>query len=106
MLTDGNTAPNQYVYGAYGIEPLDRRRWSQSSTMSLTNVVEKRFAIACDEVKKRNVTVWFIAFGTDLNPVMTTCAGSGHYFKANNAAELNAIFSKIAASMGDLRITK
>jgi hypothetical protein len=37
---------------------------------------------------------------------MTTCAGDGHYFQANNAAELNAIFSKIAASMGDLRISK
>jgi Flp pilus assembly protein TadG len=106
MLTDGNTAPNQYVYGAYGIEPLDRRRWSQSSTSSLKDVVENRFAVACDEVKKRNVTVWFIAFGTDLNPVMTSCAGEGHYFKADNAAELNAIFSKIAASMGDLRIAK
>jgi hypothetical protein len=106
MLTDGETATSQYAYGPYGIEPLDRRRWSKASTSTLTNVVEKRFAVACDEVKKRNVTVWFIAFGTNLNPVMTACAGSGHYFKADNAAELNAIFSKIAASMGDLRISK
>jgi hypothetical protein len=106
MLTDGNTAPNQYVYGAYGIEPLDRRRWSQMSTRTLTDVVEKRFAVACDEVKKKNVTVWFVAFGTDLNPVMTECAGSGRYFKADNAAELDAIFSKIAAAVGDLRVTR
>jgi Flp pilus assembly protein TadG len=106
MLTDGETATSERSYGPYGIEPLDRRRWSKSSAMSLTNVVEKRFAVACDEVKKKNVTVWFIAFGTNLNPVMTACAGSGHYFKADNAAELNAIFSKIAASMGDLRISK
>lgn len=69
-------------------------------------MVESRFAVACDEVKKKNVTVWFIAFGTALNPVMTNCAGKGHYFQANNAAELNAIFSKIAAALGDLRIAK
>jgi Flp pilus assembly protein TadG len=106
MLTDGETATSQYAYGAYGIEPLDKRRWSKASASTLTQVVEKRFAVACDEVKKKNVTVWFIAFGTALNPVMTTCAGDGHYFQANNAAELNAIFSKIAASMGDLRISK
>jgi Flp pilus assembly protein TadG len=106
MLTDGETAPNNYAYGTYGIEPLDQRRWSQTSSNSLTNTVENRFAVACDEVKKKNVTVWFIAFGTALNPVMTNCAGEGHYFQANNAAELNAIFSKIAAAMGDLRIAK
>lgn len=106
MLTDGETAPSSYAYGTYGIEPLDERRWSQTSARSLTNVVESRFAVACDELKKKNVTVWFIAFGTALNPVMTNCAGSGHYFQANNAAELNAIFSKIAAALGDLRIAK
>lgn len=106
MLTDGDTVTNQFAYGPYGIEPLDRRRWSKSSATSLTNVVEKRFAVACDEVKKKNVTVWFVAFGTNLNPVMTACAGSGRYFKADNAAELDAIFSKIAASVGDLRISR
>jgi hypothetical protein len=106
MLTDGATQPNQYVYGAYGIEPLDRRRWSQTSTTELAQVVEQRFSVACEEVKKMNVTVWFITFGTDLNPVMTTCAGEGHYFKASNAVELNAVFSKIAASLGDLRISQ
>ena len=57
-------------------------------------------------IKKKNVTVWFVAFGTNLNPVMTACAGSGRYFKADNAAELDAIFSKIAASVGDLRISR
>ena len=37
---------------------------------------------------------------------MTNCAGVGHYFEANNTAELNAIFGKIAAQMGDLRVSK
>ena len=36
----------------------------QSSALTLTETVEKRFAVACDEVKKRNVTVWVIGFGT------------------------------------------
>jgi hypothetical protein len=106
MLTDGETAPVPYAYGTYGIEPLDERRWSQTSSLTQTQVVEKRFAVACDEVKKKNVTVWFIAFGTALNPVMTECAGNGRYFQANNSTELNAIFDKIASALGDLRIKK
>jgi len=106
FLTDGQTAPREVAYGAYGVEPLDQRRWSESSPMSLTDVVEGRFSVACDEVKKRNVTVWVIAFGTEMNPIFTECAGPGRFFEANNATELQDVFSKIAAQMGDLRISK
>lgn len=69
-------------------------------------MVEKRFTVACNEVKKRNVTVWVVGFGTTLNPILTNCAGDGHWFEARNAAQLNTVFSKIAASMGYLRVSK
>lgn len=74
--------------------------------MSLTETVENRFGVACAEVKRRNITVWVIGFGTTLNPIMTECAGPGHFFEAQDAAQLNDVFSKIAAQMGDLRVTK
>ena len=106
FLTDGETAPLDLSYGTYGIEPLDQRRWSQSSPETLTQVVEKRFGVACDEVKKRNITVWIIGFGTKLNPVMTQCAGAGHYFEAKDASELYDVFSRISAQLGDLRVTR
>lgn len=109
FLTDGETAPLDLSYGTYGIEPLDTRRWDPASPkggLTLTDVVEKRFGVACSEVKKRNITVWIIGFGTTLNPVMTDCAGPGHFFEANDAAELADVFSKIAAQLGDLRISK
>jgi Putative Flp pilus-assembly TadE/G-like len=106
FLTDGLTAPRDISYGAYGVEPLDRRRWSESSADSLTEVVEKRFGVACSEVKKRNITVWVIGFGTSLNPIMTECAGPGHFFEAADAAELQDVFSSIATQLGDLRISK
>ncbi len=105
FLTDGHTEPYDVAYGAYGIEPLDQRRWDQSSPMSLVETVEERFKFACNEVKKNNTTVWVIAFGTTLNPAMTECAGPGQYFEADNAAELQKAFSDIAKSMGDLRIS-
>lgn len=106
FLTDGETSALDVSYGSYGIEPLDQRRWSQSSSETLTQVIEKRFGVACAEVKKRNITVWIIGFGTALNPVMTQCAGTGHYFEAKDAKELNDVFARISAQMGDLRVTQ
>jgi len=108
FLTDGQTSTLDISYGAYGVEPLDRRRWQPGgvSSYSLTETVEKRFSFACEEVKKKNITVWFIAFGTDLNPIMTDCAGPGHSFSASNAEELDQVFAEIAKSIGQLRLSQ
>ncbi|MCW1383490.1 pilus assembly protein [Novosphingobium sp. KCTC 2891] len=106
FLTDGQTSSYDLSYGAYGVEPLSKRRWSPSSALTLTQTVEKRFSFVCQQVRNRNITVWFIAFGTDLNPIMTECAGQGHFFSAANAGELSAAFEKIARSIGDLRLSQ
>jgi hypothetical protein len=106
FLTDGETAPLDISYSTYGVEPLDRRRWSPDSPLTLTQTVEARFRFACKEVRKRNVTVWLVGFGTELTDVMRECAGTGHYFEAANAAELNAAFAKIAKNMSELRIQR
>ena len=106
FLTDGQTDARDLTYGAYGVEPLDQRRWSPSSTLSLTKVVENRFTVACEEVKKKNITVWVIGFGTTMTKMLKDCAGNGRWFQADDATQLNSAFAKIAASMGDLRISK
>ena len=108
FLTDGQTAPLDLSYGTYGIEPIEQpyRRWSPGSSETLTQTVEHRFTVACNEVKKRNITVWVISFGTDLNPMLSDCAGPGRAFEARDAAALSDAFSKIAASIGDLRVSK
>jgi hypothetical protein len=104
FLTDGQTSSLDISYSSYGVEPISQRRWSPTSALTLTETIEKRFSFVCEEAKKKNVTVWFVAFGTDLNPMMTQCAGEGHYFKASKAPELQAAFRKIAKSIGDLRL--
>ena len=106
FLTDGWTEPYDLAYTPYGLEPLDRRRWTESSTLSLRETVEKRFSFACGEVKKNDTTIWVIAFGTKVNESMVECAGPGHYFEAANADELDRSFKSIARSMGDLRISR
>lgn len=106
FLTDGVTEPLDIAYSAYGIEPLDTRRWDKTSSDSLPETVEARFSVACNEVKKRNITVWVVGFGTVMTDMLKTCAGDGHWFQADDAAQLNDVFNKIAKAMGDLRISK
>ncbi|MFM5893250.1 MAG: TadE/TadG family type IV pilus assembly protein [Novosphingobium sp.] len=106
MMTDGQTSALDLSYTAYGIEPIDQRRWAPGSARSLTQTVEDRFSFVCQEVKKKNITVWFIAFGTELNPIMTDCAGPGHAFQASNGQELAEVFKKIAGGISNLRLTK
>jgi hypothetical protein len=106
FLTDGETAPLDLVYSSYGLEPLDQRRWSEGSPLTLTQTVEKRFTFACNEVKKRNVTVWVVTFGTQINPMLQDCAGDGHFFEALDSEELSKAFDQIAKQLGDLRIAK
>ncbi|MFM5907841.1 MAG: hypothetical protein ACKOPO_09700, partial [Novosphingobium sp.] len=106
FLTDGLTQPNEISYSSYGIEGISRRRWTPGGSQTLTQTVENRLAVACQQVKNRNIIVWVIGFGTSLNSVLTDCAGPGHYFEAKDAASLNTTFNKIAEAMGDLRIAQ
>lgn len=106
FLTDGQTEPYDIAYGAYGVDALDQRRWNRDDTRTLASHIEQRFKVACLEAKKRNITVWTIAFGTSVNQAMVDCAGTGHYFEASNAAELNEALVSIAKQLADLRITE
>jgi len=106
FLTDGETAPNQYTYGTYGIEPIDGRRWSKTSKYTLTQTVENRFSVACDQVKSKNITVWVIGFGTNVTDMLKNCAGDGHWFQADNAEDLSKAFETIGNSINELRITR
>ncbi len=106
FMTDGQTSSLDLSYTGYGFEPLDRRRWSPGSSRTLTQTVEDRFSFICEEAKKRNITVWVVAYGTQLNPIMETCAGPGHFFEAADGYELAAAFTKIAGNIADLRLMK
>ncbi len=106
FLTDGQTEAADIAYGAYGVEPLDRRRWAPGSAISHNQTIENRFAIACNEVKKRNITVWVVGFSTTMTDTMKTCAGEGHWFQADDAEELADTFSTIAKYMAELRVSR
>ncbi|MBV1916457.1 MAG: VWA domain-containing protein [Sphingomonadaceae bacterium] len=106
FLTDGHTQPLDISYTSYGLEPIDQRRWTLRPDPLLDRTIEMRFGIACREVKKRNITVWVVGFGTSMNDIMKQCAGDGHWFQAEDSAELAETFNKIAKSMGELRVSR
>ncbi|QZH74705.1 MAG: VWA domain-containing protein [Erythrobacter sp.] len=104
-LTDGQTEPFDLAYGAYGIDGLDQRRWLPGGSETLRQTIENRFSVVCEQVKNRNITVWVVAFGTTLNPIMEECGGPGRTFEASSAEELNDAFQEIARSMSELRVS-
>jgi hypothetical protein len=111
FMTDGNTDTDILNYEAYGLSALDRRRTANPTTTLPTNtgqntIVEGRLQYLCTQAKNRNVTVWVIAFGTDLTSLLSSCASSGRAFQANNATELNNTFAKIATQISQLRLTR
>jgi hypothetical protein len=108
FLTDGHTVTTSASLTTYGIEAVDKRRWSLTSPINLNQTVESRFAFACEQVKNRNITVWVISFGDaeGANPIMEACAGTDRYFVADDAEELEEAFATIARRMGELRVTR
>lgn len=109
FMTDGQIETLNYVYEAYGLSALDRRRTSPSSLPSDSDqneLVDIRFRAACEAAKAKGITVWTIAFGTELTDSLKACASKEYYFASKNAAELNSTFAAIAAEIAQLRLVK
>lgn len=108
-LTDGDIETKNYVYDAYGLSALDRRRTATTAVPTdddQNTLVGDRFASLCTAVKNKGITVWVIAFGTELTDLLADCASDGRAFQADDAATLNEKFAEIAASIAQLRLTE
>jgi Flp pilus assembly protein TadG len=104
FMTDGLLAPNYDIYSSYGIETVDRRVAAGNSDLSDRHAA--RFQALCDAARSQQLSVWVIAFGTALTSNLTSCADPGRAFQANNTADLNTQFRRIATEIADLRLTK
>ncbi|QUL38673.1 Tad domain-containing protein [Erythrobacter sp. JK5] len=105
FMTDGTQATNQRVYGLYGIEWWDRRITDNGSSSQMASRHAERFQAACRAARNKNISVWTIAFGTDLSANLRNCATSGRAFQADDADELRQTFRDIAEQIADLRLT-
>ncbi len=109
FMTDGGTDTSSTNYEAYGISALDRRRTSTGSVPSKSDedtIVANRLAVMCTAAKQKNITIWVIAFGTSLTPLLQNCASDGRAYQANDASQLNNAFKNIASQIAKLRISK
>jgi Flp pilus assembly protein TadG len=108
FMTDGDTNTDNLDYDAYGLAGLDRRRTDPASVPTepdTVEIVENRLAALCEDAKDhRNITIWVIAFGTTLTPLLENCASPGNAFEANNAPSLNSTFAEIASKIANLRL--
>ena len=105
FMTDGDMAPNQDIYGMYGLERLDKRV-ANGSTSTLEDRHNARFAAVCEEAKNKNITVWVVAFGQSMTPTLSGCASPGKAYYASDNTELEQAFQNIAKQIADLRLSK
>lgn len=108
FMTDGDqTAYCSNTYTAYGLEQNDMRVSGAGNCPNLLARHQKRFQIICNATKNMNVSVWVIAFGTSLNPTLTSCASNPSQAKTStNQAQLIQDFREIGNQIGALRLTK
>jgi Flp pilus assembly protein TadG len=118
FMTDGDPCTSTSNYQAYGIAWFDRRQTSESTAptsgcttddYTLTEQVILRTAALCTAIKNKNITLWVITFGTladETKTRMESCATSGRYFHATNAATIQSTFKNIADQISQLRLTR
>jgi hypothetical protein len=103
-MTDGFQEASSSVYGAYGIESLDRRITNDGTTTQANARHSLRFRAACDAIKAKGVRVWVIGFTSGLTSDLAYCASPSSSYTANDAAQLNTAFQEIAKQVGELRV--
>lgn len=105
FMTDGQMAPDNDIYSAYGVE-FHERRVSSDGSSNLGARHLSRFSAMCSAIKAKGIRIWVIAFSTGLSTDMSNCASTDSAFTASNATQLNEAFQEIAKDVGELRITQ
>lgn len=110
FMTDGETQTDNNVYEAYGLSGIDRRRTTTFASNAAQNqeqdtIVANRLLALCDVARRKDITVWVIAFGTTLTPLLSKCTTDGRSFDAKNTDQLNVAFNNIAAQIAKLRVS-
>ncbi|MDB5725882.1 MAG: hypothetical protein JWQ16_2636, partial [Novosphingobium sp.] len=110
FMTDGDTDTRIQAYDAWGLSATARRRTPTTAipTNADTNTLtESRLTELCTAAKNdKNITVWVIAFGTTLTPLLSNCASPNRAYQADNAAALATTFSQIASQIAQLRLVQ
>ncbi|MFZ5666156.1 MAG: pilus assembly protein TadG-related protein [Pseudomonadota bacterium] len=108
FMTDGETDTRIGGYDAWGMSAVARRRTPTGSiptNATQNTLTETRLGELCTFAKNdKNITVWVIAFGTTLTPLLENCASPNRAYQADNAEELTETFAQIASQIAQLRL--
>lgn len=106
FMTDGLLVPNREVYGTYGVERWAQRVSGNGNGGTLSTAHAARFQAACRLARQENISVWVVAFGTELTQNLSDCATPGRAFVADDSTELADTFQQIAQQIAALRLTQ
>ena len=107
FMTDGELAPSNLTYSAYGIELMDRRVTGNGAANAQHGRHMQRFKMICNAARSLNAQIWVIAFGTSLTPELRQCASStNHASTSGDRAQLIQRFTEIGQNIGSLRLTR
>lgn len=114
FMTDGVLSTSEWYPDAWGINELMGKVQpdgavapSNATTDDMNASHLRRTQIVCNEMKKRGFIIWIIGFGTDgLSQELKECAtDADHWSIASDTATLRKSFSKIAQTIGGLRLS-
>lgn len=116
FMTDGQADVWTKGYTAYGFEQMEGRVLGKGSALpafrnmtteaDLEALHNARLLAICESIKRKNITIWLVAFDTTLNSTFKSCADPGKSFDPQNATDLTTTFQRIAAQIAELRLTK
>lgn len=107
FLTDGDIAPRNFIYSAYGLELQSPNVGVQGTNdAGLAARHTARFLAICEAIKAQGTRVFVIAFGTGLSTDLQQCASVNSAFLAADSDDLNDTFLQIASNIADLRLTQ
>lgn len=107
FMTDGELAPSNLTYSAYGVEYMDRRITGNGAANAQHGRHMQRFRMICNAARSLNAQIWVIAFGTNLTAELRQCASSNdHASTSGDRAQLIQRFTEIGQNIGALRLTR
>lgn len=108
FMTDGELSTYPNYADAWGINSVNARVAPANADMARMNETHlRRTQIICNEMKKRGFIIWIVGFGTSgLSRELKECAtDNDHWSIASDTAALRKTFSKIAQTIGGLRLS-
>ncbi len=105
FMTDGLLSTSQETYTPYGMHWWDRRVTSSTNQSTVQSRHAARFQSACRQARAENISVWVVAFGTELSQNLIDCATPGRAYHAEDSDALEEAFDEIAEKIASLRLT-